>query len=78
MLEKRWLKLNDAAYYASIGKHRLIELAQDGKIKGFRDPDSKRGDWIFDRKSLDTYRESQSIQLTAREKALDIMKGLRV
>lgn len=55
----RWLKLRDACKYAAIGKLRLKSLAQAGEVAGHPDPDSARGDWIFDRLSLDRYRESQ-------------------
>jgi hypothetical protein len=54
------MKLKIAAFYSGIGKERLKSLARDGRIKGFQDPDSKRGDWIFDKKSLDIYRENQA------------------
>jgi len=74
----RWIKLKEAAIYSAIGKHRLIELSRAGAIKGFQDPDSKRGDWIFDRNSLDTYRESQVTSVTAHEKAVAIMRGIRL
>ena len=76
-MESRWLKLNSAAQYASIGKKRLIVLALSGEVRGFKDPDSLRGDWIFDRLSLDTYREGQGAP-THREKALAIMAGGRL
>lgn len=76
---KRWLKITDAAEYSAIGIHRLKELAKNGIVKGFRDPDSKRGDWIFDALSLDEYRESQfGGNPTPREKALAIMRGVRL
>ena len=65
----RWLKLKPAAKYASMGTQKLKQLAKDGEIIGFPDPDSKRGDWIFDRQSLDSYRENQNIEL--QEKLLD-------
>jgi hypothetical protein len=68
----RWLPLKEAALYSAIGKHRLIAMAQSGTIKGFQDPDDKRGSWIFDRDSLDAYREGQATQPTYREKALAI------
>jgi len=74
----RWLKLKEAAEYSSIGKQRLIAYAKEGHIKGFKDPDSKRGDWIFDRLSLDQYRESQSINPTIHQKALAILNGVRL
>ena len=67
----RWMKLKEAAWYSKIGKQKLIQLAQDGHIKGFQDPDSGRGDWIFCRYSLDEYRENQAGRLY--EKALAIM-----
>lgn len=56
----RWMKLKTAAFYSGVGKERLKDLARDGHIKGFQDPDSKRGDWVFDRLSLDLYRENQA------------------
>ena len=56
----RWLKLIPAAIYSSLGQHRLKELAKKGVIVGYPDPDSKRGDWIFDRESLDKYRRRQA------------------
>ncbi len=56
----RWLRLKEAAWYSRIGKQRLIALANEGYIKGFQDPDSGRGDWIFDRLSLDEYRDNQA------------------
>lgn len=59
----RWIKLKEAALYSAIGRHRLKQLADDGVIVGFQDPDSKRGDWIFDRYSLDQYRENQAAQI---------------
>lgn len=54
------MKLKMAAFYSGVGKERLKGLARDGHITGFQDPDSKRGDWIFDKRSLDTYRENQA------------------
>jgi hypothetical protein len=72
LLTARWLKLKDAAAYSSIGKSRLIELAGQGIITGFSDPDSKRGDWIFDKYSLDEYRTNQAGRL--RRKALDLCR----
>lgn len=74
----RWLSLKEAALYSHIGKSRLVQLAIEGRIKGFQDPDSKRKDWIFDRLSLDDYREGQVVSITAREKAIAIMKGIRL
>jgi len=59
MLPDRWLKIKRAVSYSGIGRDRLKRLADDGDIVGFPDPDSGRGDWIFDRKSLDEYRMNQ-------------------
>lgn len=67
----RWLKLKEAALYSSIGRKRLVQLAENGKVAGFQDPDSGRGDWIFDRQSLDEYRLIQSSAL--HKKALDLL-----
>lgn len=55
----RWMKLTDAALYSALGQKKLIALAEEGIIRGFRDPDSGRHDWIFDQESLDEYREGQ-------------------
>jgi len=55
----RWLKLRDAAKYSAIGINRLRQMGREGIIIGFPDPDNRRGDWVFDRNSLDAYRESQ-------------------
>ena len=43
--------------------------------KGAQDPDSNRKDWIFDRRSIDNYREAQMSGMTAQQKALEIMRG---
>jgi len=74
----RWLSLKEACTYAHIGRKRLKRIALEGHVKGCPDPDSKRGDWIFDRLSLDAYREGQMPGVTTREKALAIMKGVRL
>lgn len=56
----RWLKLRDAVAYSAIGENRIVQMAEAGRIVGFRDPDSGRNDWIFDRDSIDAYREAQA------------------
>lgn len=71
----RWLSLKSAAVYSSIGEARLISMAKAGEIKGFQDPDEGRHGWIFDRLSLDAYRESQA-RPTYRERALKILGSL--
>ena len=70
-INPRWLKLKAAVQYSAIGKDRLKKLAQGGEIVGFSDPDSKRGDWIFDSQSLDQYRLNQANSLE--RKALAIL-----
>ncbi len=70
-ISPRWLKLKEATRYSAIGKNRLKQLAQAGDIVGFSDPDSGRGDWVFDRYSLDQYRMNQVGYLE--QKALAIM-----
>jgi hypothetical protein len=70
----RWLKLSEAARYAAINPKRLIMLAQEGKVRGGKDP-GKRGDWVFDRLSLDSYREESMPTEEARAQALELMKG---
>jgi hypothetical protein len=78
-LNARWLKLKPAAQYSSLGEHRLKDLAARRVIRGFKDPDSKRGDWLFDKESIDAYRMRQAGNgATAREKALAIMQGVRL
>jgi hypothetical protein len=56
-MEKRWMKLKEAAAYSAIGKQRLVKLAEARDVRGFKDSDT--GYWIFDKLSLDNYRESQ-------------------
>lgn len=75
MIDPRWLKLRDASRYASISKGRLIQLALDGRVRGGRDP-GERGDWIFDRLSLDAYREESMPGDEPTARALEIMKGV--
>lgn len=70
----RWIKLKEATQYGNIGKSRLIQLAQSGVIKGVQDKDSARKDWIFDRLSIDAYWEAQMSSLSAKEKALEIIR----
>lgn len=71
LLSARWIKLKDAAIYSSIGKSRLKKMAESGEVIGFQDQNSKRGDWIFDKNSLDEYMEIQSGQI--RQKALELL-----
>jgi hypothetical protein len=75
-LDPRWLALKEAAHYSAIGEARLISMAKAGAVKGFQDQGDGRRGWIFDRLSLDAYREAQALQPTYREKALAIFRGL--
>ena len=73
----RWLKLKDAARYAAMGQKRLIQLAKDGVIVGFSDPDHGNHHWIFDRYSIDGYREAQAAaSAEIRSKAIDIARSV--
>lgn len=58
----RWMNLKTAAWYSSIGQKRLKQLAKEKKITGYRDPEDGRRGWIFDRLSIDRYRENPSKQ----------------
>ena len=72
-VQPRWLKLKQAAKYSSIGEKRLVVLATQGRIKGCQDPDSGRNDWIFDRLSIDAYRERQQPpKITPKQRAREI------
>ena len=51
----RYMSLKQAAVYSGIGQKKLKELAKYRKIKGQRKADSARGDWSFDRESIDKY-----------------------
>ncbi len=73
IVERRWLKLTAASQYASIGKDRLKTLASEKKIIGYQEPDA-RGDWIFDKESIDNYR--LSIVAKNKKKALSILNSL--
>lgn len=75
----RWIKLVPAAKYSSIGQKRLKELARKpgGIIVGYPDPDSKRGDWIFDRESIDKYRIRQ-VPESIEQKLLELKAKRRI
>ncbi len=66
-MDARWLKTKEAAAYSAFGQQKLKRLAREKKIVGFQDPTSKRGDWIFDRRSLDAFREQHFIPLASNE-----------
>ena len=75
----RWMRLKEASWYSSIGQKRLKDIAEQGFIIGFKDEDSGRGVWIFDRYSLDAYRDSQAAtKQYSSEKALGILRSAGV
>jgi hypothetical protein len=76
-MEPRWLKLKDASKWSAIGQKRLVQLALDGVIRGFKDPESGRSEWIFDRYSIDLYRMNQADPLKEEVKALQVINGLK-
>ena len=75
----RWLKKKPAAWYSAIGQRRLVELANDPDcpIIGFPDPDNGRGDYVFDRLSLDTYRLNQAGCQYTTDTAIGILNSVR-
>lgn len=75
-MEPRWLKLKDASKWSAIGQKRLVQLAMDGVIRGFQDPDSGRSEWIFDRYSIDDYRLNQADPAQDKAKVLKLMEGV--
>jgi hypothetical protein len=76
LTDARWISLKQAAHYSNIGQKRLISLAESSAVVGFRYPDSGRGDWIFDRESLDEYRLKQADPSRDREKVMRLMQGV--
>jgi len=76
LFQPRWLKIKQAAAYSGIGQKRLKVLAENGEIIGYSDQDSGRGDWIFDRTSLDDYRMRPVHETNSRfQKILDGIGG---
>jgi hypothetical protein len=70
----RWMKLRFAATYVGINKKKLKQLAEDGEIVGYPDPDNQRGDWVFDRNSLDEYRINQRKEFEL--KVVELSRGI--
>ena len=75
IVSPRWLKLTAAIKYSGYGRAQLLNLVNKGLIKGYQDPDSKRGDWIFDKRSIDEYRLSHLA--SERYKVLSIINSLK-
>ena len=71
------MKLKQAAAYSAMGEKRLKRLAEECEIRGVSDPDINRGDWFFDRLSIDKYREGQALHYKIIElKLRDLEKRL--
>ena len=70
-MQARWLNMSDAIEYSGLGRDRLKRLAMSGDIVGFQDTDD-HNKWIFDRKSIDDFRQNQAGQIEL--KALAIMR----
>lgn len=70
LFQPRWLKLKKAALYSSINVKELKRLADAGDIVGYSDPNSKRGDWVFDKESIDKFRLQPVSELNAKEKSI--------
>ena len=75
-LQPRWLKPIAASKYSSLGIARLKTLVASGKIIGFKDPESLRGDWIFDKVSIDEYMLQNAAQTDFKDEALAILASL--
>ena len=74
-MSPRWLKINQAVDYSSIGRDELKRLVRSGKIRGYQR--GKRQDFIVDRHSLDEYHLSQIADRTApKNQALAIIRSL--
>ncbi|WDP90476.1 MAG: hypothetical protein HUN04_12550 [Desulfobacter sp.] len=67
------MKLKVAMKYSGYGRMQLLTLVAQKEIMGCQDPDSKRGDWIFDKNSIDEYRLSH-FNDDERQRALSILK----
>ena len=70
----RWLKLSAAVQYSGYGRSKILSLAKKKRLIGYQDPDSERGDWIFDKESIDDYRLSH--HFTEKKNALSIIASL--
>lgn len=70
----RWMKISVATRYSGYGESKLKALAKEGLIRGYQDPESKRGDWIFDKESIDKYRLLPCFSQD--QEAIDILRSL--
>jgi hypothetical protein len=51
--------VGQAVRYPGIGYDGFMQSAQKGKIQGYKYKESRRGDWYFNRISLDSFHEHQ-------------------
>ncbi len=77
-LPPRWMKLKQAVKYSGIGRDRLKRLAKEGRVQGYKCPESGRGDWYFDRLSIDSYHEYQIEISSPKQIVIDILEDLCV
>jgi hypothetical protein len=70
------MSLKAAAWYSSIGEKRLKKLALSGEIDGYQDPGDLREGWIFDRLSIDKYRENSNPSKANEKFILDIVESI--
>ena len=75
-LQPRWFKLKAAVQYSGIARERLKRLAKEGRIQGYKCAESGRGDWYFDRISIDQYHEHQIEISSPKQIVLDILNDL--
>ena len=78
MVPVRYMSLKQASVYSGIGQKKLIHLAKKGHIRGQKRTDIPRGDWSFDKESIDKYwhRPFENAKSKAKE-ILDQIKGNR-
>lgn len=75
IITPRWMTLKQAVAYANIGQKRMKALADAGEIAGYQE-DTGRGDWIFDKESIDRYRSRPLQETNVRfNKILDRVGG---
>ncbi|MDY6789883.1 MAG: hypothetical protein SWH54_01325 [Thermodesulfobacteriota bacterium] len=75
-INPRWLNLDQANKYCPIGRKKLIQLIQDGKIQGGRQSDNQKHPWFVDRISLDDYMQSMINFTEAKKKAIENMERI--
>ena len=68
------MSLKQASVYSGYGQKALIKLAKEGKIKGRQRTDIDRGDWSFDKESIDAYWHEPFNRRTAIAKSIIDLK----